>query len=467
MSTFIRTTNRPALRQSSAVDDRRDLPARHLPATAGRVATGAEPRLPARVLHVAGHLTPEVMGFLGPASTVLEQAGVEQVLITWEALPRVQHGENDAPLRSLAASVRCVAAAAPARPWSRLKGSVDLLVASLQGAPQAVVHAHGFIAALVTQRARARAGLRGAAGGLVYYSPHGSASLGRLRPLGMLLQWLARALTGAAPFNRVITTFSAEAKLMPGGRAAPVHLAESPVARCFFEQRREPTAVPLVLSGALEAGDLAAERAARLAVLLGDETMRVRVRWIGLVSPVALPLLRAAGIEVTPAGHTVGEWATESEDNDLALATEMGRAWIFVAPVAAMHFPLLLAQAMAAGMPCVALDSPFNGALLRDGETGFLCKDLEQVLRRTRELVESAPLRGRLGHAARQEAARRFNESLFKQSLLFSYAVPHRAPALAGADVGSVEPEIAERPRVREAVAPDLVAERATDGSPA
>ncbi|MCW5632883.1 MAG: glycosyltransferase [Rubrivivax sp.] len=320
-------------------------------------------------------------------------------------------------------------------PWRRWQAARARLVAALQESPQAAVHVHGFVAALVALRVHARAG--GRTPGVVYYSPHGSASLGRLRTLGVVLQWLARTLTGAAPFDRVITCCAVESRLLPGfgsstaprsaGTQPParlpaeVHLAESPVARCFFVQPRRPATEPLVLAGVLDEGIAAAERMARLAVLLGDEVLHTRVRWVGLVRPKTAPLLRAAGIDTLAVG------------DDKALAGRMAEAWVFVAPVATTRFPLLLAQAMASRLPCVALASPFNAALLKDGESGFLCRDAEQMLARTRELVESAPLRERLGRAARQEAARRFDESLFRQAVLLGYGAPARRTPGGGA----------------------------------
>jgi len=418
-------------------------------------AAGAKPRadgleLPTSVLHLADRLTPEVMGFLGPASAVLEQAGVVQVLITAAGdVPadgtkptRADASATPAPAQTparppgLATSVEWLAPAAGPRrlsTWRRWQRATAALASALQASPQAAVHVHGFVAALAAGLA-----LRGRAG-IVYYSPHGSASLGRWRSLGSALQWLARAVTGTAPFDRVITCCAVESRLLPGlGQAAQVskvnrhavpkvqplahpqvHLAESPVARCFHVQARWPAPEPLVLAGVLEEGLPAAERAARLAVLLGDEEVRARVRWVGTVQPETAPLLRAAGIDAAPPG------------DDRSLAARFAEAWVFVAPVATTRFPLLLAQAMAAQLPCVALDSPFNAALLKDGHNGFLCKDLEQMLERTRELIEYPALRERIGRAARREAARRFDEGLFRQAVLLGYGAPHRPPVPA------------------------------------
>ena len=419
MSTLGRRADASALQVLPAAVGSLDASIRHGHAT---LAAGSALQLPAQVLHLAGSLNAEVMGFLGPASMVLEQAGIHQILITAAPVP-ADYRDGLAALdgsrpRGLARSVEWLEAS-PARgrasPWRRWRAARDMLVSTLRRAPQAAVHVHGFVAALVALHARARAGGHG----FVYYSPHGSASLGRLRTLGGLLQSMARSAAGTVPFHRVITSCAVEARLLPHARTAPVHLAESPVARAFFVQRRQPTREPLVIAGVLEDGLPAAERVARLAVLLGDEVVRARVRWAGLVGPGTAPLLRAAGIEAAPAG------------DEALLAAQMGQAWVFVAPVAATRFPLLLAQAMAARVPCVALDSPFNGALLKDGETGYLCRDLEEMLRRTRELVESPALRERMGEAAHAEAARRFDEGLFRQALLLGYGAPPPATATA------------------------------------
>ena len=84
---------------------------------------------------------------------------------------------------------------------------------------------------------------------------------------------------------------------------------------------------------------------------------------------------------------------------------------------------------MAAGLPCVALDSPMHRSLLRHGETGSLSADGEDMLRQVARLLDEPELRTTLGRAARREAEQRFAQSRFREELLAAYEVERQLPA--------------------------------------
>jgi glycosyltransferase involved in cell wall biosynthesis len=108
--------------------------------------------------------------------------------------------------------------------------------------------------------------------------------------------------------------------------------------------------------------------------------------------------------------------------NESEHASRLAAGWIYIALGGTRGFPLFLAQAMAAGLPCVATDCPQHQEVIRDGETGFLCQSERDMIGRIAMLVDCPTLRARIGKAAREEAKRRFGEARFNANLLAAYA---------------------------------------------
>jgi glycosyltransferase involved in cell wall biosynthesis len=105
--------------------------------------------------------------------------------------------------------------------------------------------------------------------------------------------------------------------------------------------------------------------------------------------------------------------------------------------------PLFLVEALAAGMPVVALDAPHHRELLQDGETGFLCTTEEDLLDCIARLIDAPALRQRMGLRAREQAAARFSEEQFRDSLLKVYALdgaPGAAPRVSAVAVTDAAP---------------------------
>ena len=92
---------------------------------------------------------------------------------------------------------------------------------------------------------------------------------------------------------------------------------------------------------------------------------------------------------------------------------------ILALPSRVEGFGLVVAEASAAGVPCVRTASGGHGETTRDGETGFVIPvdDLDALLERLERLISDAALRRRLGIAARQYALNHFDLDRFVTAL--------------------------------------------------
>ena len=95
-------------------------------------------------------------------------------------------------------------------------------------------------------------------------------------------------------------------------------------------------------------------------------------------------------------GHLKGE----------ALATAYASSDVFLFPSETETFGNVTLEAMSSGLPAVVADATGSNALVKDGITGFLAppRDSSTFLDRVTRLTEDAPLRHRMGSAARSAA---------------------------------------------------------------
>jgi len=94
---------------------------------------------------------------------------------------------------------------------------------------------------------------------------------------------------------------------------------------------------------------------------------------------------------------------------------------VFVtASVSEVH-PLVVMEAMAAGLPAIGVRSPGVGDIIVDGETGFLtAEDADEFSARMIELAGDDGLRSRMGHAS-QEAAAGYDVRIMADRMLDLY----------------------------------------------
>ncbi len=233
------------------------------------------------------------------------------------------------------------------------------------------------------------------------------------RPFGTLLAWLAQRLrgrsatdaAGAARLVDLAADFRA-ALAAPGGQAG---VMPGEVGRIFFETLPNTARRPLIVTSSSVDQPRSALTFAQLAVLLGDESLGLSFNWIGATAAESRAALKAAN---------VGVFDVKSEQER---AQRLACGWVYLAAGDAVGF---LLEAMALGLPCIALDTPATRHVVRHGETGFLCRNSTEVRQAIAELVDSAELRERLGTAARLDVRQRFGAGRARESVRSACALP-------------------------------------------
>jgi glycosyltransferase involved in cell wall biosynthesis len=86
-------------------------------------------------------------------------------------------------------------------------------------------------------------------------------------------------------------------------------------------------------------------------------------------------------------------------------------------PIDLEHFGMTTAESMGAGAVPVVINAGGQPEVVRDGEDGYLWRDLDEMKARTAELAGDPALRRRLGQAARG-SSRRFGRDRFKRDIV-------------------------------------------------
>jgi hypothetical protein len=183
----------------------------------------------------------------------------------------------------------------------------------------------------------------------------------------------------------------------------------------FFQLQRKEAPRAAVLAGG--SGAAAVEGVSRLAVLLNGREERVPIGWLSPVSRPERAQLQASGVQV---------FETE-DDAGIGRLLSSAAAYLHIS-----HAPgalRSLAQAMAAGVPCLVSDTVGHRTMVRHGETGFVCAGELDFVEKLILLLRDPAERERVGQAARGEAARIFTQRHFEAAVLRAYGF-HRVTLL-------------------------------------
>jgi Glycosyl transferases group 1/Glycosyltransferase Family 4 len=368
------------------------------------------------VVHLLGKLTDAVFSFLGPATNALACCGVQQVVVM------IDDDRGRRLLPQFHASIKVHLVPKEQASWRVWRCLVDTLTDVVVQLRPSAVHVHGAISAFAAARLlRRQSDLRVKA----FFSPHSSKFLGRSGTMGTPLAHVLRQVYGGrAPTLIANTPWEARSLALAGH--GTVELVECPVADPFFAVHRREWARPRVLTGGYPESTAAADRYAQLSVLIAHGRNAPAFEWIGGASAAATQRLHAAAVNLIDARSAAER------------ARCMAVGWVYVAPITTRGFALNVAEAMAAGLPCVAIDSPAHRDLIEDGRTGFLCRDHHDLARRVGQLLDGRTLRRDVGEAAQRHARGRFSERRFRTLALAAYGdigltQRHRDAALTGA----------------------------------
>lgn len=355
------------------------------------------------VVHVAGVHDDEALETLCRTTHVIAAVGVAQLLLVmddghgadvlWSAALPVEVR----PLRFAGLSMLAKISALRSAFWTLSRER--FLYA---------VHLHGMGACLLGARALARSPLQGR----VLYSPHltHSAAPWTIALLKRLLQ------SHLEPHDCVAVTASlTEAQTLSKLLNRSAEVLPQPVGAAFFEVERREAARPSVVADGF--GAEAVDAVARLCVLLNGRALRVRVAWLGPAKGMTRSQLEAAGVELL-------DIADEAER-----ARALSHAWAYLHLAPEGRLPQGVAQAMAAGIPCLVSDTPPHRALIRHGETGFVCTSERDLLEKLILLLRDPAERKRIGEAARGDAERRFTSTHFERAILRAYGFSNTAKA--------------------------------------
>jgi glycosyltransferase involved in cell wall biosynthesis len=277
-----------------------------------------------------------------------------------------------------------------------------------------------------------------------YLSPHGSRLL-PLLPLAMAWGRRQRRRAGAPAGAMaqgvvpIIATNGVEARrLHHMGLAAS---ASYPVVgEPYLASLRREAPQAAILAGTYVLSHTGADRFARLAVILSNAVPQLSFQWLGPCPPGTRAQLEAAGVGLLDDQHG----ADQQADREQRALTAMGAAWLFVATVPDPRMPLMLAQAMAAGLACVAINTPTHADLIEHGRNGWLVDDEAGLLAAVCALIDEPARREQLGAAARTDARRKFGRSQLTSGLTGSYGeafAPGRAAGASPAPIGLVGTE--------------------------
>ncbi len=356
--------------------------------------------LPTHMVHVATRITDQVFSFIGPATAALVEQGVTQTVVFLDD-PATHSAIESFDHRVRLHRVSCEGTGL--QRLVRLRKAVRGITSP--GSAVSTVHLHGVLSLI----ASAGVTSRGSDAAQVFFSPHSSRLLGRFKPVGDSLLWLAAMVNGRRT-HPTIANLRLDARSLPAPRSDAVTLIESPISARFGNVPRWEAPRPLIVGGAQSlAGDGTADMFARFAVLLADSDAAPEFVWAGEAGAEQRRRLSAANVR---------QVAYHDENTR---AEVLSRAWIYVAPAGSRGVPLGLLEAMSCGVACVAAETPEHRDVLTHLRNGLIYRSDDDALALIAQLIDQPISRHTLGRNARREALRRFDPHRFNQRLLHAY----------------------------------------------
>lgn len=275
------------------------------------------------------------------------------------------------------------------------------------------VHLHGSQACLLGSRALRGSLLRARLPSTtrVLFSP-------QLRHSGSWRGTLVGRLLRAelAPLHDgVLIASPGEAHIVSGLLERSAEVLPPAVDPVFFQLPRQEGARPAVLAGG--SGAESVDAVSRLAVLLNSRQDRLPIAWLGSIDRAGAAQLQAAGVQVCDA------------QDEAAAARLLSSASAYLHVSRATTRLRALAQAMAAGAPCLATDTLAHRAMIRHADTGFICTSDLDFVEKLIVLLRDPAERERIGQAGRADAARMFTQRHFETAVLRAYGF-HRVTLL-------------------------------------
>lgn len=351
------------------------------------------------VLHVVGRVTESVQSFLAPMTRALLDASSPQVVVMLDA-PELQ-----SQLMRFDPRVEILAVPTQTPGWRHWIALFNAVHAQLRTRPISAVHFHGLRPwAIGLGLSRRRVG-----NAAIYLSPHGSRLMWLLRLVAPIAS-VAMRNTRSQP--AYIASSFPDAAMMSHSGVEPL-VVEGAVGDVYFNVRRHETSTPLVVAGNHRDARGDVELASRLAVIFGSAELGLAFSWFGPIGEESLARLVAAKVGVF----------SDLEDGELA--SRMSSGWVFLAPGADTHFPVRLAQAMAAGLPCLVADTAMHRTMIEHGVTGLIYDSEASAQSHLTQLVDSPALRQKLGIAARETASQRFSAGRIRDQLSSIYGTVH------------------------------------------
>ena len=203
----------------------------------------------------------------------------------------------------------------------------------------------------------------------------------------------------AADFIAIPSAFAARTFVNCGVPAHKLLINPYGVDLRLFDRRDDDRSVPITKElRILHVGRVSAQKGAHYLVDAAGRLRNTRLTFVGAVDPGMHDVVRKSNVRVVGAvpGSVLPEYYRDS-DVFCLLSIQDGLA-------------LVVAQAMAMGLPVIATPNTGAEELIDDGETGFIvpARDPGAVASRLRELAQNPELRKRIGQRARARVASGF-----------------------------------------------------------